>query len=805
MDKKDLMKQLQADWEKYWKIDFLIEKGFKRYQCKKCNKFFWSIKKDDTCNDNTCKEKEFLKRKMMNKSYDYFEAWDAIKKFFESKGHHVLERYPTVCRWFPLYFTIAGIVDFYRMDKDKFVFEFPKSPVILLQPSMRFNDIDEVGRSGAHWTCHGHIEQAGTSYWKEEAIKLDFELLTNVFGIPVEELNFIEDAWMGPGAFGYSLEYFVPGIELGNCVFTEFKGTPDKYERLEKPVIDMGAGIERFCWVSQQTPTSYEAVMGPVIENMKNGVKLNDDSVRAIYSIADHARTICFAITDGAVPSNVGGGYNLRILLRRAFGFIEKFNFEFDFKWACRETANFFSPINPELKKNIKNIERVIDIEHTKYKDSKSRMKSILGNIKSVSEDKMIELYDSHGITPEMIKEIIPNLKVPEDFYMKITEKHEMAKPEVIEKPKYDLPKTDTTMVYKKIYEFDAKVLKVDEEKVVLDKTAFYPTGGGQEFDKGTISGHKVYNVINSNGVAVHYVEKPKFKKGDTVECKVDENARAQIIKHHSATHLINLSCQKVLGPHIWQEGSKKDLDKAHLDISHYDTISEKEMKAIEKTANDFIKQKIEIRKEVMSRMEAEQKYGFRIYQGAPVPLPELTIISIDDLEHEACGGLHLDNTSEIEEVHIFRVGKVQDGFYRIEFVAGTKLIKETKEKWKKLRQKEEDELKKKKERIENKKKKLKTIKAKILYGIYYVNTDDIKELEVHGQASIKQDESKWTILVGNGCVYGIKGKDSDYDIESIVKTIGEKLGGRAGGQGNEFRGGGPLKDKGKEIVEEMK
>jgi len=315
MDKKGLMGQLQKDWEKYWKIDFLIEKGFSRFQCKKCGKFFWSLKEQDICNDSSCKDTEFLERKMMSKKYDYFAAWKAIRDFFEKNGHHHLKPYPVVCRWFPLYFTIAGIVDFYRMDGDKFTFEFPKSPVILLQPSLRFNDIELVGKTGAHWTCHGHIEQAGTSYWKERAIELDYKLLTEVFGVKPEDINFIEDAWLGPGAFGYSLEYFVPGIELGNCVFTQFIGTTDDYKELDPPVVDMGAGIERFCWVSQQTPTSYEAVMGPIIEKMKKKGK----NLEAIYAIADHARTLNMAIADGGIPSNVGGGYNLRVLLRRCY------------------------------------------------------------------------------------------------------------------------------------------------------------------------------------------------------------------------------------------------------------------------------------------------------------------------------------------------------------------------------------------------------------------------------------------------------------------------------------------------------
>ncbi len=802
MDKKDLMEQLQKDWEKYWKLDFFVKNGWKRQQCNKCKKYFWSLKEQETCHDSSCKKPEFLTRKMMNKKYDYFQAWEAIRKFFEDNGHHYLERYPVVCRWFPLYFTIAGIVDFYRMDNHKFVFEFPKTPVILLQPSLRFNDIENVGETGAHWTTHGHIEQAGTTYWKEKAIELDYDLLTKVFGIDPKEINFIEDAWLGPGAFGYSLEYFVPGIELGNCVLTEFIGTPDNYQRLEKPVVDMGAGIERFCWVSQQTPTSYEAVLGPVIERMKKGIP--EGSMKAIYAIADHARTLCFAITDGGVPSNVAGGYNLRVLLRRSFEFIERFDFKFDLQWVCKEVAKFFEPINPDLIKNIKTIEKVIEIEYEKYIESKKRMKSILKNITDVDEEKLIELYDSHGITPEMVKTVISDLKIPKDFYVKITEKHEREKPQEVEKCEYDLPKTNTLMVYQDIYEFDAVVLHVDGEKVILDKTVFYPTGGGQEFDKGTINGHKVYNVIDCSGVAVHYVEKPDFKKGDKIKGVVDKESRKQILKHHTGAHLINLSCQKVLGPHIWQEGSKKDVDKAHLDISHYDIISDAEMKQIEKTANGFIEKKIPIRKEKLDRMEAEQKYGFRIYQGAPVPLPELTIISIDDLEHEACGGLHLNNTSEIEEIHVFRVSKVQDGIFRIEFVAGHDLVKKTKEKWIALRKKEAEELEKKKKRIEAEKKKIKSIEAKVLYGINYIDTDDIKELEVHGRESVKQDPAKYSILVGNGCVFGIRGDKSDFDVEKIVKEIAEKMGGKSGGKGNEFRGGGP-KTNGKEIVEEMK
>jgi len=736
------------------------------------------------------------------------------------------------------------------MDHDKFVFEFPKTPVILLQPSLRFNDIENAGVTGRHWTCHGHIEQAGTSYWKEEAIQLDFELLTKVFGIDPKEINFIEDAWLGPGAFGYSLEYHIAGLELGNCVLTEFNGTPDNYERLKTPVIDMGAGIERFCWMSQQTPTSYEAVLGPVLDKMKKksdlkynkkifdnynkiSGKLNMDEVadidaarkviakelgvtadqlkeevepmQALFAIADHARTICYAITDGGVPSNIGGGYNLRVVMRRSFEFIERFKFDFDFAWVCKEVAEFFSPINPELKQNIKTIEKVVKLEYEKYVESKERMKNVLKGLDEITEDVMIELYDSHGITPEMLKHARPGIKIPSDFYKKITERHMKSAPVKEEVCAVDLPKTDKSMVYKKIYEFEAKVLDVSGERVVLDKTAFYPTGGGQEFDKGTLNGCRVYNVNDCNGVAVHYVEKPNFKKGDKIKCIVDKNARLQIMKHHTGTHLINLACQNVLGPHIWQEGSKKDVDKAHLDISHYDNITDDEVKRIEKFANDIIKKKVKVIKETLPRMEAEQKYGFRIYQGAPVPLKELVIVSVAD-DHEACGGLHLDNTSEIEEIHIIKVGKVQDGIYRIEFVAGHDLIKKTKEKIAKLREEEEFYSERKRKEFEDKKKLLKAAKKEIepMFGVNYIDTDDMKVADLYTKF-IERDSDKYLVIIGNGFVLGIKGSRCKTDIDTLVKNIATEFGGKAGGRDNIFRGGGPKKELAKKIYEKFK
>jgi len=377
MNKKYLIKKFQEHPKRFWYLDFFKEHGFVRKKCIKCGKFFWTLDDNQNiCNDSSCRPYEFIGNKITKKKFDYFELWKKTKKFFEKEGHTNVKRYPVICKWFPdLYFTIAGVVDFYRKTGNDFTFELPENPVVILQPALRFNDIPQVGVSGRHWTCHSHLEQASlydgkNGYWKERCIEIDYKMLTDLLGISPEAINFIEDAWLGPGAFGYSLEYHVAGLELGNAVFTEFKGTPDKFVEMKKKLIDMGAGFDRFVWISQGTPTNYDAILGDIIKKMvkktgiiyekkiferysklsgtlnveenKNikkakehianeiGIDENDlnrkiEPMQAIYAIVDHTQTLLFAISDGGIPSNIGGGYNLRVVLRRILNFKEKY------------------------------------------------------------------------------------------------------------------------------------------------------------------------------------------------------------------------------------------------------------------------------------------------------------------------------------------------------------------------------------------------------------------------------------------------------------------------------------------------
>jgi alanyl-tRNA synthetase len=728
--KKELIQEFQKNPDRYWKVKLFDELGFKRRQCKNCGKFFWSLKDQDVCNDSTCRSYDFIGKPPTKKPLDIFQTWKKIQKFFEDNGHAALNRYPTVCRWYPLYFTIAGIVNFYRVDEEgNLDWEVPANPSILLQPCLRFNDIPNVGLNSKSFTCFGMVQQTSffngkEGYWKDKCIELDFNLLTKVFGIKPEEINFIEDAWIGYGAFGSSLEYHVQGIELGNAVFTEFAGNLENYREMKEKVIDMGAGWERFTWITQGTPTSYDAVFGPVVEKLKKkcGIKYdkkfflkyakisgkvnldeyadlkvvlekiasqlgisveelrkNIEQLQAIYSIADHTRALVFAIADGGLPSNVAGGYNLRVILRRALSFIDKFNWNLGIEDVADWHISYLKKMFPELDERKEEIEKVLQAEINKYKNTKERVGRIIQSFagRKISEEELITLYDSEGITPEQL-----GIEVSSDFYSKVTERH-MAEKKEEEKVLLDvsnLPKTKI-LYYDDVLKFKAKVLKVSGNFVVLDQTSFYPTSGGQEHDTGYISGLKVVDVFKLHSVIVHQLESCNLKEGQFVDCEVDKKRREILKRHHDAIHIISGAARKILGYHVHQHGAEKTEEKARIDITHFESLSEEEEEKIEDLANKIVEKGLPIKKYVMKRGEAERKYGFGIYAGGYIPSRVLRIVEIPGFDVEACGGLHGDNTKDVGFIKILKTKRIADGLVRIEIKAGEVALEYMKEK----------------------------------------------------------------------------------------------------------------------------
>ena len=740
MDKNQILKEFSADPDRYYKVKLFEEQGFIRKACTKCGRFFWTLDANRTlCPDDGTDTYSFIGDPPTTKRFDYTQAWKQVEEFFVKNNHTSVSRYPVVCRWRDdLYFTIASVVDFQRVMGSKVVFEFPANPLVVPQTCLRFNDLENVGVTGRHFSSfcmigqHSIPENGG--YWKDECVDLDFRLLTQQFGIKKEEVVFVEDVWSGGGSFGSSLEYFVRGLELGNAVFTEFQGELGQHTTLDQKIIDMGAGLERFAWITNGTPTAYDCCFGPVNQILFEKIGIDSDSemlkkyfteiakeidhfddlnqvrrlavknagitedqikkiitpLEGMYLIADHLRTLIFAIADGALPSNVGGGYNLRMMLRRINGTINRLNLKLDIDELIDAHIDYLKDTYPELDEKREDVKTILKLESSRYEESKIHMKKKAEKIRekgAPSVNELITLYESDGITPEYLKEIDAISEIPSQFYSKLSDLHQSEKKKAItELPLEELPETETLFYKDDPMEFEAKVIKVLGDQVVLDRTSFYARGGGQEPDLGTISGFNVVNVDKHANIIVHKLEGGVPKEGDTVSCKVDETRRSNITKNHTSTHIINVSSRGVLGSWIWQHSAFKDDDHARLDITHHSSLTDEQVKQIEDAANQMVKENYPVNIDYYDRGTAEQKYGFKIYQGGVVPVKSVRIVSIEDKDIEACGGTHVKKTGDIELIKITKTKRIQDGVVRIEFVSGPTAFQYVKDQEEKLK-----------------------------------------------------------------------------------------------------------------------
>ena len=542
------------------------------------------------------------------------------------------------------------------------------------------------------------------------------------------------------------MEYFSRGLELGNQVYMLYEVTPSGNKELNLKVLDMGMGHERNAWFTQGSSTSYETTFPTVVEKLKKttGIKINHklmekflpfssylnvDEVEdiektwnlvakktgydveelkkqisesaALYSIAEHSRALLVALSDGALPSNVGGGYNLRVLFRRSMSLMDKYNWKIEFNELCKLHAQYLKPLYPELSENLNEVNEILNVEKRKYETTRQKTHEIISKLinEKIDEKKLLTLYDSRGIAPELIKEEAEKLgkkiKIPDNFYALVSEMHEKhgQEHETKREEKLDLeglPETEA-LYYDDPFKTKSKgkVLKIIGNDVILDKTVAYPTSGGQLNDLGTISliknddiSYKMIDVFKQGNIIVHELnEKPKFNENDEVMVAIDIERRKQLAQHHTATHIVGTAARKVLGNHINQAGAKKTREKATLDITHYQSLSDEEIKKIENEANKIVNSKTEIIKKFYPRTEAEKKFGMNIYQGGAVPGKKLRIVQIKGLDTQACGGTHLNNTLEAGKIKILKSTKISDSIVRIEFTAGKAGEKELKEK----------------------------------------------------------------------------------------------------------------------------
>ena len=600
--------------------------------------------------------------------------------------------------------------------------------------------------------AEGDYAYEGEVYWNDETVRYCDELFESL-GADLSEITYIEDPWVGGGNAGPAIEVIYKGAELATLVFMCMEQDPDgeyemkdgnTYSFMDTYIVDTGYGLERWTWMSQGTATVYEAVYPDAIEFLKGNAgiehteterelihraaklsgRLDIDDVddveaargdiadtldvdvgrlrelveplESIYAIADHSRTLAYMFGDGIVPSNVGTGYLARMVLRRTKRLVDEVGVDAPLDELVDMQAE---RLGYENRDTIREIVRTEERKYRKTLERGSRKVEALadeyaGTGEPIPTNELLELYDSHGIQPDMVAEIAAergaDVDVPDDFYALVADRHEESDDagEGTERDDRlaDLPKTE-----KLFYddqgrtEFEAVVLDVFERDegydIVLDQTMFYPEGGGQPADRGSFTGGEttvdVVDVQEVDGVVLHRTDADPGK-GEFVRGQVDGERRDRLRAHHTATHLIGHAAREVLGDHVRQAGAQKGLDSSRLDIRHYERISREEVKAIERLANELVRENVPVRQEWPHRHEAEAEHGFDLYQGGVPPGTNIRLIHVGDADVQACAGTHVDRTGDIGVVKVLKTEPVQDGVERIVFAAGDAAVEST-------------------------------------------------------------------------------------------------------------------------------
>ncbi len=541
-----------------FELKTLKERGFVRKKCKVCGTYFWTKDpKRETCGEAPCDPYTFMGGKKFNRSMNVRETRQYFLKFFADRGHTVIAPRPVVARWRDdLYLTSASIVLFQPYVTTGLI-PPPANPLVVSQPCIRFVDVDRVGlTAGRHLTifemggAHAFNRQGDWKYWKDETVAYGLDFLESL-GVSEDEITLKEDFWEGGGNAGPAFEVIYGGLELETLVFMKFVESNGKYVEMPMKIVDTGYGIERFSWVSQGTPTAFEAIFPNLIRVFadKAGLTLppsetltrmtqasiyglGDPSVadslmakamglsseeyarqikpyQYLGGLLDHTKTIAFLLSDGVIPSNAGEGYLARLILRRALRLKMLLSMEVPLEELVALQIKEWSPDFPNLVKEQDRVLELVSMEEQKYDDALKKGLGVLerkiASIGTVNEDTLMKLYDSYGVPIELITKALSEkgvqVSVPADFYSRLAAIHASApKGRLGEKTKRTVPHEDafagmaeTRPLYyeRDDPEFSCRVERYerfpDGEFIVLDQTAFYPEGGGQPSDTGEL------------------------------------------------------------------------------------------------------------------------------------------------------------------------------------------------------------------------------------------------------------------------------------------------------------------------------
>jgi len=591
----------------------------------------------------------------------------------------------------------------------------------------------------------------GEVYWKDETVEYCDAFFEHM-GVDPDDVVYIEDPWVGGGNAGPAFEVIYRGLELATLVFMSMEQDPDgeyemkdgnRYSPMDTYIVDTGYGLERWTWMSQGTATVYEAIYPEMIDFLMDHAGIDhsaeeEDLIREaarlsgyldidevedlasaraavaeelgvdperltdllepledIYAIADHCRTLAYMLGDGIVPSNVGTGYLARMVLRRTKRLVDGLDIDAPLDELVDMQADRLGYTNRDT------IRDMVRTEEEKYRRTLERGRRKVESIaeeyaergEPIPRETLIELYDSHGIQPDMVADIARDygaaVDVPDDFYGLVAARHEGegASEAASERDDRldDLPETDRLFYDdQERTEFEAVVLDVFEREdgydVVLDQTMFYPEGGGQPADTGMLSTDEttveVTDVQRRDGVILHRTD-GNPGKGEFVRGRIDAERRFSLMRHHTATHVIGYAARKVLGEHVRQAGAQKGTEQSRLDVRHFRRITREEVKEIERVANEVVRDNRPVTQEWPDRHEAEATHGFDLYQGGVPPGQQIRLIHVED-DVQACAGTHVSRTGDIGAIKILKTEPIQDGVERIVFAAGEAAIEAT-------------------------------------------------------------------------------------------------------------------------------
>jgi len=636
------------------------------------------------------------------------------------------------------------------------------------QKCIRTNDIENVGKTRRH---HTFFEMLGNfsigDYFKKEAIMWAWEFLTDpkwigfdpqrisvtvfheddeayhywhdVIGLPAERIYKLKEDnfWdIGEGPCGPCTEIFYdrgdkygdlsdpecwPGgenerfLEVWNLVFSQFNHNKDgSYTPLPKKNIDTGAGLERFASILQDVDSNFDTdLFMPIIERVSQISKVAYRSIEesdiAMKVIADHIRTVVFAVGDGVMPSNEGRGYIIRRLLRRAVRYGKTLGMDRPFLYELTAVVgDIMGVYYPEVVQKREFIERVIRTEEERFHETLSDGLVLLSTLveeaekaghKVIDGDNAFKLYDTYGFPFDLTEDFAAEHGMTVDlegFDQAMQAQRDRARAArqdtgsmkvqggplsgITDKSEFvgynDLVASAKVIAIVHEDELVSEAHEGNEIAVILDRTPFYGESGGQIGDKGTITGDgyvlQVQDVTKApHGQHVHHatVITGTVHSGDAAVAEVSRAVREDVVKNHTATHLLHKALKQVLGDHVNQAGSLVEAERLRFDFSHFGSITAEELQDIERRVNEQIWLGTDVLIESKSIDDAKAMGAMALFGEKYGDI--VRVVQISDYSIELCGGCHVANTSQIGLFKLLGESGIGSGVRRVEAVTG--------------------------------------------------------------------------------------------------------------------------------------